>query len=63
MNSQEFKRVLSLAIVELENLSKQDLTKLGVNPQWSAIDDVAQHVHFLRSQLDGLSKHIFDKQN
>lgn len=63
MDSQEFKRVLSLSIVELQNLLKHDLTGLTIDPKWSAIDDVSQHIQFLQSQLEELSNFVRDKKN
>ena len=62
MNSQEFKRVLFSAIVELENVLKHDLSNLNVNPEWSSINDASQHVQFLKSQLQELSDSIQDKK-
>lgn len=62
MNSQEFKRLLSGPIVELENILKYDLTKLDIDSEWSSINDVSQHVTFLKEQLEDLSKATGDKK-
>ena len=62
MNSQEFKRLLSSPIVELDNMLKYDLSRLEIDSSWSSINDAAQHVSFLRDQLVELSKAISDKK-
>lgn len=62
MNSQEFKRVLFTITIELENLLKHDLSNLNIDPEWSSINDAAQHVEFLKSQLQELSNSTQDKK-
>ena len=62
MNAEEFKRTLSLMMLDLENLLKHDLKNLSVDPGWSAIDDVVQHVEFLHGQFEGLSNSVKDKK-
>lgn len=61
MNASDFKKNLSPMIVELDDMSKHDFSQLTLNEEWSMIDDIQQHLKFLRDQLQGLSDAAQDK--
>lgn len=61
MKEDEFKNILSSCILKLEKILEQDLTTLDVDQEWSAINDAAQHLIFLKDQLQGLSDAVHTK--
>jgi hypothetical protein len=62
MNALELKRVLDIAVRHLENILKSDLDAVSVDPEWSDIDVVKEHIEFLIEQTAGLRDGILDKK-
>lgn len=64
MNAIELKRMLDIVVRRIEDIVRHDDINsdvISVDSEWSEIDDIREHLEFLKDQVTGLKDAVKDK--